>query len=338
MQHVDMEYSSEQLLPSNQFTRNGYTFLGWSLEPNGTPTYSDCAEFKMGPDDEYTLYAIWKANENKFTFHSNGGNGSMHTDFTIKTDETAKLPENLFYRNGYKFIGWSTEIGGRVKYEDCAEYVMSKSGDVDLYANWEAIPYKITFESNGGSAIEDKTYYITDSDIKLPNPTRLGYTFDGWYEKSDLSGERVYYIYNGTYNDKKLYAKWDVNTYTIEFDTKCDEVYEDQKTYTIENPTFNLPTPIRNGYTFAGWYDNENCEGEPVSSIELGTVGDKKFYAGWSIVEYTISFVTDGGTEMQNIIYTVNDGVIEIPLPSREHYVFDGWYNSSDLTNRIDSI
>ncbi len=330
MQHIVIEYDSVKALPINKFERDGYEFIGWSFDPVGEKAYSDGADFKMGADDEYTLYAMWAGKSNRFTFYSNGGVGNMPTDFTIATGDTKELPANLFSRVGYEFTGWSTEVGGMIKYSDGASYSLVTSGRVNLYANWKEIEYKISFDSNGGSDIEDKKYIITDNSIVLPNPTKPGYIFDGWYNNAEFTGNSVDSVTSGSYNDKKFYAKWISDTYTIEFDP-CGGSHIDNKDYTIETVTFTLPTPNRNGYKFEGWFDNEEFTGDAVISIEQGTTGNKKYYASWSIVEYTVKFESNGGSDENDIKYNIDDESITLPIPSKKGYTFAGWYKNSNL-------
>ncbi len=329
MNHLEMTYDSIQSLPYNEFTRDGYDFIGWGIESVGEVMYRDGVEYKMGEQAEYTLYAQWEAKENRFTFYGNGGQGAMPTDFTIATGSSANLPANLFSYDGYAFNGWSTEAGGLIKYADEAEFSKTAYGDVNLYAQWKPITYKITFNVDGGSEIADKEYTIESDYIALPTPTKNGYNFCGWFSTSDFSGYATTEVHTGSHGDKSFYAKWEAVEYRIEFQTKC-EIWIDNKTYTIETPTFDLPRPTRDGYNFLGWYESEDCSGDAVEGIELGTYGEKKYYAAWSPITYYLTFDVDGGYALEDIPFTCEDD-ITLPTTSKAGYAFAGWYENSNL-------
>ncbi len=331
MHYIDVAYDAVATLPDNQFVRPGYTFIGWSFESVGTKAYDDGAEFKMGADDEYTLYAMWAGNSNRFTFYANGGEGSMPTDFTIATGEAGNLPNNRFTYTGYAFIGWSTERGGLVRYQDGALYAMSTTGDVSLYANWEAVAYTVTFESNGGSAIEDITYTVESGRIELPTPVRVGYIFDGWYDNGQFTGDTAESIEAGSYGDKAFYAKWHADTHTVAFDANGGEGYMDAMyILTDESDELLSNTFTKTGYTFVGW--SEVRGGAVVYAdgalYTMGTGERVTLYAVWHANTYTVTFDVNGGAESYEAMTVVYDADYNMThAPTKTGYTFAGWYD-----------
>ena len=97
----------------------------------------------------------------------------------------------------------------------------------------------------------------------------------------------------------------------------------------------NLPQPVRTGYTFDGWCDDAdltvNCETPKV--IQTGTTNDVYVYAKWTPIDYRITYNLDGGTLPNDIsnptVYHIDD-TIELPIPTKADYVFDGWYECAD--------
>ena len=133
----------------------------------------------------------------------------------------------------------------------------------------------------------------------LPTP-KDGYTFAGYYDDTQGAGTQYYTAVGASAhvwdkaNDGTLYAKWEAITYTITYHLNGGSGAEN-RTYTIESEEITLPTPTKTGYTFGGWYDNDGCTGEDITTIPQGSTGDKTFYAKWTIKSYTITFTTEGG-------------------------------------------
>ncbi len=89
----------------------------------------------------------------------------------------------------------------------------------------------------------------------------------------------------------------------------------------------------KTGYTFAGWYDNEACSGNPVTEISDKDTGDKAYWAKWTPNTYQVTFAyhdADGGdtTESKNVTYGSTYG--DLPVPARTGYTFKGWYTEAD--------
>jgi uncharacterized repeat protein (TIGR02543 family) len=136
-------------------------------------------------NQEPTLYAKWIEDENQtftITFESNGGN--LVDPIEDTAGATISEPTTPT-KDGYTFAGWFSDSGLT------SEYVFSTmpSEDITLYAKWEAIvvSYTITFESNGGSAVDPITDEADETLPTLPVPTKTDYNFDGWYEEQTLA-------------------------------------------------------------------------------------------------------------------------------------------------------
>ncbi len=326
MSYITIEYEDIETLPECTFTRPGFHFVGWSDAPAGQKLYEDRAEFHMSEAGDCLLYALWVGNENRFTFYANDGTGHMPTDFTISTGGTENLPTNQFTRDGYVFIGWSTSPGGSVKYEDGAAYTLASTGDVELYAKWQVVDYTIQYVVNGGAAIADKKYTVVSETIPLPNPIRKGYRFDGWFTGADFAGYPVSSVDKGSFGDKVFYAKWTVVEYEISFDTKGGNHLENMM-HTIEHDTCALPTPVRVGFQFDGWYADETFTGEPVVTIDNTVTGNRHYVAKWTPVTYTIRLESNGGTMFEDISYNIESAEVTLPTPEKAGYLFLGWYS-----------
>ncbi len=123
-------------LPENGFIRDGYTFIGWATTADGEVLYGDGANYTMGTEESYTLYAVWQANLNTLHFNGNGSTGGETSSMTIYTDETQALTANGFEKTYYHFIGWATTPDGEVAYANGANYTMGTNAEYTLYAVW----------------------------------------------------------------------------------------------------------------------------------------------------------------------------------------------------------
>ena len=155
-----------------------------------------------------------------------------------------------------------------------------------LTSDQEKTVYRVPVDLNYTGAQADQVIY-TNSTLNAKEPIREGYTFDGWYDNQECTGERVTAITDLTDTTATLYAKWTANEYTVTLNTDGGTIAEGQN---ISSYTYGigatLPTSVtREGYTFAGWYEKEDFTGDPVAAIGKDAMGDKTYWAKWEEVE-----------------------------------------------------
>ena len=176
--------------------------------------------------------------------------------------------------------------------------------------------YTVTFQSEGGSEVASQIRANTPAD-QPADPTKEGYTFIGWYK-----GESEWNFETPVTADLTLTAKWQINRYTITFDTaggsEVPSITQDYGT-AITPPA----APTRTGYTFAGW-DRESPTTMPA--------GDMTITARWQVNQYTITFKPENGGE--DIVITQDYGTAITPpaAPTRTGYTFAGWDRESPTT------
>jgi uncharacterized repeat protein (TIGR02543 family) len=169
--------------------------------------------------------------------------------------------------------------------------------------------YTVTFQSEGGSEVASQIRANTPAD-RPADPTKEGYTFIGWY-----NGESEWNFETPVTADLTLTAKWQVNRYTITFDTaggsEVAPITQDYGT-TITPPA----APTRTGYTFAGW-DREIPTAMPAENMTIT--------ARWQVNQYTITFKPENGG--QDIVIKQDYGTaITAPAnPTKTGYTFAGW-------------
>ncbi len=156
--------------------------------------------------------------------------------------------------------------------------------------------YTVTFDANGGScSTNNKTVTYNSVYGALPIPTRVGYTFAGWYTaKTDGTKITSSSIVSLTAN-QTLYAHWTTNSYTITFACNGGTVSPTSKQVYFGSAYGDLPTPIKPGFTFKGWYTGQSGGTEVTSQTILNTAGDKTLYAQWTINAYTATWTVPAG-------------------------------------------
>jgi|GEM_PF-1101114 len=274
-------YGSAVTAPANP-TKEGHTFAGWDREIPSTI-----------PAENITIKAKWNVNQYTITFDTDGGSAvnPITQDFgTTVTAPTAPTKE------GYTFAGWENLPA------------TMPSSNITVKAKWTVNQYTITFDTDGGSAITPITQDYGTPVTAPVAPTKEGYTFAGWSVEvpGTMPAENI-----------TIKAKWNVNSYTITFDTDggsaITPITQDYGT-AVTAPA----APTKEGYTFAGW----SVEVPGIMPAENITIKAK-----WNINQYTITFNSDGGSAVSPITQDYNTAVTAPTAPTKEGYTFAGWEN-----------
>ena len=188
----------------------------------------------------------------------------------------------------------------------------------ELTVQWTAPTYAVTLNTNGGTIADGKdvTGYTYGVGATLPTDvTRTGYTFKGWYDNENLTGSPVTAIGGAETGNKEYWAKWEINQYTITFDTNGgSEIAPITQDYGTEITAPDNPT--RKGYTFKRW-DKEIPKTMPAENMTVK--------AQWEINQYTIAFDTNGGSEIAPITQDYGTEITAPDNPTRKGYTFKGW-------------
>ena len=272
------------------FTRVGYTQVGWSTVDGGEKVY----DFKdiYTKNEALTLYPVWNTNKYTIAFDTNGGSEIAPITQDYGTEITA--PDNPT-RKGYTFKGWDKAIPETMPAEN-----------ITVKAQWEINQYTITFDTNGGSEIAPITQDYGTKITAPDKPTRKGYTFKGWDKAipETMPAENI-----------TVKAQWEINQYTITFDTNGgSEIAPITQDYGTKITAPDKPT--RKGYTFKGW-DKAIPETMPAENITVK--------AQWEINQYTITFDTNGGSEIAPITQDYGTKITAPDKPTRKGYTFKGW-------------
>jgi uncharacterized repeat protein (TIGR02543 family) len=240
---------SDSFITPPNVTKEGHTLEGWYTSLNGGVTLENKWNFFIDRVNfNFTLIALWTVNQYTLTFESNGG--SVIPSFTINYGDNLNILTTT--KVGHTFEGWFTDVG----LTQAFTFTTMPASNLTLYAKWTINQYTITFETNGGSSIASITGDYGDS-VSVPNdPTREGYTFNGWYADANLTQSTT--VPNAIPAENlTLYAKWTINQYTITFETNGgSSIASITGDY---GDSVSVPNdPTREGYTFNGWYADAN--------------------------------------------------------------------------------
>ena len=125
-----------------------------------------------------------------------------------------------------------------------------------------------------------------------------------------------------------LTVQWTDPTYAVTLHPSGGTINNGNVTEYIYGVGATLPTAddmTYTGHTFKGWYDNEGLTGDPVMAIGGTEMGNKEYWAKWTINQYTITFDTDGGSEVAPITQDYGTAITAPADPTREGYTFTGW-------------
>ena len=291
------------------------------------------------PADVTELTVQWTAPTYTVTLHANGGtinNGNV-TEYTYGVGAT--LPTDVT-RTGYTFKGWyyNENLTG----SPVTAISNTETGNKEYWAKWEANTYTVTLNTNGGTInsgnVTGYTYGVGATLPTADDMTYTGYTFKGWYDNEGLTGFPVTAISDTETGNKEYWAKWEANAYTVTLNTNGGTINSGNVTGYTYGVGATLPTDVtRTGYTFKGWYDNENLTGSPVTAISNTETGNKEYWAKWEINQYTITVKPENGKA--DITITQDYGTpITAPTLTREGYQFNGWDKTFPTTMPAENL
>ena len=284
-------------------TKLGYTFDGWYSDYNLTQKF----EFTTMPDRNVLLYAKFVINNFELYFETNGG---QEVDpITLNYNELISITQTTS-KEGHTFIGWYLDSNLTRPFN----LTTMPNDNVTLYARFQVNQYVVSFV---GDEVINRSFNY-GAEINYLPPTKLGYSFLGWYLDEAKLIEKPSTMPS---NALILYAKYQINEYSIKFNSNGGTVYED---VVLEyNTLFTPPTPQRVGYTFDGWFTNSSLQTRYTSNRI--TAANITLYAKWIVNQYKISFTTNGPV-VNDVLYNFNSQIPDLSLITKTGYTFLGWY------------
>ena len=350
-------------------TATPFSFPGYEKYLNNIEPKGSIEQQTISADG--TTQVVVYYDRNTFIINLDLAGGIFHDDeepgwrplefYLLYGDDPAASVDTLkkFYKTGYTFTGWDPALPSFMDYTyDGTTYT----------AQWKADTYTLTYILNEGTMPEDHQSESEEITIEtflspLPEPSRTGYTFAGWFTDPAFTEETQKTEISGATADITLYAKWDVINYTITYIVIVNGTETtfngSPETYTIETGTItDLPVPEVNGYSFEGWY-TDLTDGTQITEIASGSTGNITLYAkltetssGITITTPDVGFieVTITPTDDTFDTTTISDTDIkfqvdtdtlisseQMKLPLTCQWYLDGELKSTDSIDSTDS-
>ena len=218
--------------------------------------------------------------------------GNSNTGGTVPVDagspylsgSTVTVPgAGTLTRTGYTFAGWNSAANGSgTSYAAAATFAIA--ANTTLYAKWTINSCTISFNTNDGGTIASQSVNYNSTAVPPSAPTRIGYTFAGWYSEALLT--TPFAFTTPITDDTTLYAKWTIKSCMVSFNTNDGGTIASQSV--SYNSSATVPTvPTRTGYTFAGWY-SEALLTTPFA-FTTPITADTTLYAKWTITIYAVT-------------------------------------------------
>ena len=304
-------------------TKTGYTLDGWyTAASGGTKITTETLVTK-----NITYYAVWNPIHFVVKYNSNGGNGTIENQ-SFTYGQSQNLRENTFSKEGSVFNSWNTKADGTGKTYANKQSIKNLSttdgAEITLYAQWSQGVYSITYDLNGGtlSKSNPSAYSSTTETFTLNNPTKEGHTFTGWTGSNGTTPQLSVSVVKGTTGNLEYTANYQINKYTVTFQTSDGQQVEREYEYGEEIVV--QPPSEKTGYTFTGWYDQEG------NLLTSGTTtpGENIVYQPrYSAHHYTIVFIPNNEESQittQEFVYDQAKKLQSNPY-TKSGYKFDYW-------------
>ena len=302
---------------------------------------------------ELGWYVVLEQEQVVINFVTNGGSnvpslvgnaGDAITDWPAKPT-----------RDGFDFTVWRDAANKELS----TPPTQFPEQNTTYYAGWFRLNYNITYDLGGGTVAGDGNpdVYTPDTPtFALFNPTKDNHTFLGWtWVRTDPNNDDALletqtepqtdvFIETGTYGDYAFKANWQQDTYAVTFYAN-NSGYEDaafpgsgakelkrtmprETTLTLDS----IPVPVRTGYDFVGWVEDENGTGN-VLTEDIYADRDQTYYAKWAPKTVTVTYIGNGGsftvgageTSTRTTLTGSYGANVTAPIPTRTGYSFIGW-------------
>lgn len=193
-------------------------------------------------------------------------------------------------REGYDFVGWYADEDLKTPVDFSGENApTAPAKTVSYYAKWEGVENTVSFDSNGGSAVESKIGKTGEKLTAPAEPSRTGYAFAGWYSDQNCT-KKWDFDHDTVPGAMTLYAGWTPAQYTVTFDANEGTVETASKSVTYTEVYGELPTPTRQGYDFLGWFTAQTDGAQVREDDRVTITAGQTLYAHWTAgaVNYTV--------------------------------------------------
>jgi len=313
-------YDAGKKVYINAGERDGYVFAGWTAQGVELEDASAASTSFIMPRNDVVVTANWTPIYN-VRFNTNGGTEVARVAFPAGTvlDLLNDYPTE---KEGLHFAFWYYDPEFTTPVDNGMLTIL---GNTTLNAKWYG---NVTFNTNGGSAID--TVSVDEGatlDLTAYEPTKTGLHFVGWFSDKELTQQITELT---MVQDTTVYAKWNG---TVSFNTMGGSDIDAVTLFEGETLDLSAYVPTKGSMAFIGWFSDEDRT-QAISEVKLSA--DTTVYAKYAA---TLTFETNEGSAIEAV--TVDEGtVIDLSTyaPTKEGYIFKGWYADKELTQEITSV
>lgn len=333
---ADYAQGTQIELPAAPAAQDGWEFVAWS---DGSQSYEAGETYTVESDVTFT--AVWETAapvapaEYTVTYafgeHA-ADDATLPAAVTVRDGAEVVLPAAPAAATGWLFAGWSD---GSETYEAGAAYTVESN--VTITALWDQIPtanYTVTFDLGAHAADGEEAPAAQttpeNTPITLPDgpAAATGWEFIGWSDDAD--GENVFeagsqYTPVGS---GLLYAQYAPIDYTVIYHLNDgDNNAANPASFNAADADITLSDPSRNGYTFGGWFAEEDFSDTRVTGFASDIGRNVELWAKWTATQYDITYNLDDGINHAGnpANYTIETPTFTLQAPTRAGYEFEGW-------------
>lgn len=272
-----------------------------------------------------------------FTFN---GRGNSFNNFSIVSDAKCTVINNAFFNSTMTTpltISSPDVQLGQVTASSIGFALKLTNSDCELGLYGES-----SISSTSKKAILFNYVNVSKTDDATENGVYCELTVSGdVFYKAYLGGSSLINCSNGSIvqiTDLKEYIRYLRDNILVTFDANGGSVSSSSISAKLGETYGTLPTPTRQYYVFDGWYTDKNFGEKVTSSTTVEKFNDVTLYAHWKEDTYTISFNANGGTVSESSRTAFcNKAVGTLPVPTKEHYNFGGWFTAASGGEQVTS-
>ena len=301
--HNDNPSTYTILTPTIEFkeaTKEGHSFSGWYDAIEGGSRVYDIQQGSFG---DVNLYARYTVKEYTITYYvDNVSYKEEKYDYGIPITLLAEPT-----KEGYTFSGWDIE-----------EFPATMPAvNIRIDGTFTINKYEVVFKDYDETVLKTENVdYGSDAEAPANPDNKEGYHFTSWDK-----------VFTNITANLVVTALYNPNSYTVSFDTGDADI-----NVTYDSAYGTLPTPLKTGYSFAGWYANENLEGLITAQTVVKTTSNHQLYAKWTVNSYKVTFHyndASSGDEVTETLVEYDSTYGDLPSPEKIGHTFIGWYKDS---------
>ena len=356
MDNQVLTFDKKANLKTNGFTKENYTFKGWSTTQDGTVEYQNEQEVKnltSQNDQIINLYAVWEEDPNyNVVYNDNYGDKEDSDPEKAYVNKPYQIKQEQPTRDGYTLLGYNTDKSANEALYTVGQTIPAGIGQkgqtIKLYAIWQANKYEVVFDKNAASAtgsMENQEFtYDQQQALTTNSYTNAGYTFKGWATSQNgdvvyTDGQQVSNLTTQANGQVTLYAVWQANKYQVVFDPNTGSGNMENQEFTYgQEQKLNANQFTKEGYTSKGWNTQANGAGQAYADLasvsNLATEGQVTLYAQWQANNYAVIFDKNaasatGSMENQEFTYDQQQALTTNGY-TNAGYTFKGWATSQN--------